>query len=725
MKQKLLTLFTLLLTICSGAWADNENLKADDASGNSYTGTSYDFTATGTITTDKSQATAADDNTLKFNKGWLPSGSSTSSSNYYTFTAKKDISSLKVYYTMSDSKFGSKDQSKSGNFTYKIGDADPVVSTNTDDKSNKTAYVETISNIKKGDVIKLYSSASRLVIFGVYATYTSKTIATQAYAGVKKGATTLTVGTDFTKSEDIITLVESYKTTTAPTDVKLINHITYTDESTKDEDVDVTFDATASEGYFVGTATIASTEYTVRVPVDDTPSLEADKDAVTVTSAKVKTGTATIHLSGVNLAGENVTLALASAVDGLSIDKTSIAISEGAVDTDVKVSYQSNEDVASTNVNLTISTTGVSDIVIPITYSSTAGVTELETISAATTWDWSDCGQSSNVDEIDRKNFVVFANVDGWDAEKFNANAISGKVSYFYYNKSDVKYTQGNALKIKTSVPGVITVDFNCTGKKDDYRWLAVNGVVTDYKSKTEDKVTTNQIYVPAGEVLIEAIQGTSSESTKPDYVAANTMFNFRKVIFTPADAITVTTAGLATYASDYNLDFSGVTGIKAYKASISGKTITFTKMDEVPAGEGMLIRAMSDLDETTTFYVPHKASASPIENAMKRGEGTAVAYHPSDDIYNYVLSGGSNGVGFYQANGETVPKDRAYLQSTAALAKGFVINYDDEEGEETDGINAVSTKVENGVRYNLAGQKVGADYKGIVIVNGKKIVRK
>ncbi len=197
-------------------------------------------------------------------------------------------------------------------------------------------------------------------------------------------------------------------------------------------------------------------------------------------------------------------------------------------------------------------------------------------------------------------------------------------------------------------------------------------------------------------------------------------------IVLTESDAITVTTAGLATYASDYNLDFSGVTGIKAYKASISGKTITFTKMDEVPAGEGMLIRAMNDLGATTTFYVPQMVtSPSSIDNAMKRGEGTAVAYHPSNDIYNYVLSGGENGVGFYQANEEIVPTDRAYLQSETALAKGFVINYDDEEGEETDGIKAVSTKVENGVRYNLAGQKVGADYKGIVIVNGKKMLNK
>ena len=33
--------------------------------------------------------------------------------------------------------------------------------------------------------------------------------------------------------------------------------------------------------------------------------------------------------------------------------------------------------------------------------------------------------------------------------------------------------------------------------------------------------------------------------------------------------------------------------------------------------------------------------------------------------------------------------------------------------------------KADNGVIYNLAGQKVGADYKGIVIMNGKKVVLK
>lgn len=45
---------------------------------------------------------------------------------------------------------------------------------------------------------------------------------------------------------------------------------------------------------------------------------------------------------------------------------------------------------------------------------------------------------------------------------------------------------------------------------------------------------------------------------------------------------------------------------------------------------------------------------------------------------------------------------------------------------EVTDGINNVNAaKAENAVRYNLAGQKVSNDYKGVVIENGKKMLNK
>ena len=43
-----------------------------------------------------------------------------------------------------------------------------------------------------------------------------------------------------------------------------------------------------------------------------------------------------------------------------------------------------------------------------------------------------------------------------------------------------------------------------------------------------------------------------------------------------------------------------------------------------------------------------------------------------------------------------------------------------------TSGINKPTTAdLNSGVRYNLAGQKVNDNYRGIVIVNGKKMVKK
>lgn len=46
---------------------------------------------------------------------------------------------------------------------------------------------------------------------------------------------------------------------------------------------------------------------------------------------------------------------------------------------------------------------------------------------------------------------------------------------------------------------------------------------------------------------------------------------------------------------------------------------------------------------------------------------------------------------------------------------------------DEAAGINGVQTTVkpQSNIRYNIAGQRVGADYKGIVIVNGKKYLQK
>lgn len=73
---------------------------------------------------------------------------------------------------------------------------------------------------------------------------------------------------------------------------------------------------------------------------------------------------------------------------------------------------------------------------------------------------------------------------------------------------------------------------------------------------------------------------------------------------------------------------------------------------------------------------------------------------------------------GFYRFDGPTLAANKAYLLLAAAPPAKINIVMD---GEAT-GINTVNAKAKNGVMYNLAGQRVNANAKGLVIVNGKVV---
>lgn len=179
------------------------------------------------------------------------------------------------------------------------------------------------------------------------------------------------------------------------------------------------------------------------------------------------------------------------------------------------------------------------------------------------------------------------------------------------------------------------------------------------------------------------------------------------------AEAITVTSAGFSTWASDFGLDFSGL-DVKAYKATVSGTTITFDKVTEVPAGEGVLLQGEG------TFEVPVKSvdAWADDDNAFVRGTGAAVA--TGDGPYNYILNKVNGVVGFYKANGQTVAKNRAYLQSTTAATR-ISLNFD----EETTGVSEVGKSDANNKVFDLQGRHIAQPTKGLYIMNGRKVLVK
>ena len=101
-------------------------------------------------------------------------------------------------------------------------------------------------------------------------------------------------------------------------------------------------------------------------------------------------------------------------------------------------------------------------------------------------------------------------------------------------------------------------------------------------------------------------------------------------------------------------------------------------------------------------------------ENKLLVSDGTV-----SDNIL--VLANKSNGVGFYTWAGGNLPAGKVYLVNPNSSREFFGFD----EGVAT----SIST-IDNGQwtmdnAYNLQGQKVGSEYKGIIIVNGKKFINK
>lgn len=183
-------------------------------------------------------------------------------------------------------------------------------------------------------------------------------------------------------------------------------------------------------------------------------------------------------------------------------------------------------------------------------------------------------------------------------------------------------------------------------------------------------------------------------------------------------ESVAVTDAGYATYVSDNDLDYSSVSGLTAYKATVSGSTINFEKVTTVPAGEGVLLKGAKG-----SYSVPVTAGVAAWaddNNAFIRGTGAAV--ETGSNPFNYILNNVGGVVGFYKANGQIVATNRAYLQAPVSASRlNFV--FDDEE--EVTGIKTINAVKNGEAIYNLNGQRVNKAKNGLYILNGRKVMFK
>lgn len=191
-----------------------------------------------------------------------------------------------------------------------------------------------------------------------------------------------------------------------------------------------------------------------------------------------------------------------------------------------------------------------------------------------------------------------------------------------------------------------------------------------------------------------------------------------------PAVNITIGEYGYATFYYPQSA-YAIPDGVEAKAVeNISGNILTLIPIEGIiPAGYAVILEG--EPGEYT--FEPTSEEGIAGEN-MLRGTEETTWITPEDQTCKYYMLSVKNGeVGFYYgANDGAIFKNqahRAYLPvpvSQTNGAKGFFFN-------EATGIDNMLATDENAGHavYNLSGQLVNDSYKGVVIINGKKVLRK
>ena len=289
---------------------------------------------------------------------------------------------------------------------------------------------------------------------------------------------------------------------------------------------------------------------------------------------------------------------------------------------------------------------------------------------------------------------------------------------------SSPKYTELNKLHfLKLDSDGILTLEGEATITSiviiisDERRRLKVyndNSKVSCVKASNRSSFYKQEWTGEADRVSFEAL------GSQGVYI------NSIKVTFNKDVSLAVSSAERATlYYSDRS--FIIPEGIVARTYKIEGNVLSrsreYKKGDVLPKATAVVLEAK---EGKYIFEETSKAGETDPNNTL-RGSDTKTTTS-GGEVY-YVFGKGSNGVGFYwkKANGKafTTEAHKAYLVYTPSKntnAKSF-LGFD--VALEIQGPTMREKVTFDGPIYNLAGQRVDKDYKGIIIVNGKKYLNR
>ncbi len=307
----------------------------------------------------------------------------------------------------------------------------------------------------------------------------------------------------------------------------------------------------------------------------------------------------------------------------------------------------------------------------------------------------------------------------------------------------------GGALRIATSSSGSATtpvlvmsgtkatLKFKARGWDSDELQITISGTNCQVDGKTSQTITN----LPYNEFTEKTFEITKTDDNPKIVFSAS---GSKRVIIddvlvevnVQTVPVTINASGLTSFCSPYKLDLDDeASQCEAWAISsydVDNKKINFQKVTGVvPANTPLILMGEEGEKTMAVCQDENEEGVAPSPNKLRGFISPTYYAGPTaaETYFGLVKSTGN----FKKMNAGTIPAGKAVLVMDTDDAKnldfsdGSKFTFFFEESTETDGIRTTNVNVQvfDGNYYNLAGQRVSENYKGVVIYNGKKIIKK
>ena len=280
-----------------------------------------------------------------------------------------------------------------------------------------------------------------------------------------------------------------------------------------------------------------------------------------------------------------------------------------------------------------------------------------------------------------------------------------GDINTFIENRpTEARYIKGVVSKVDDPSSG--TISYHLSDDGIDKAALVVNG--GKYLNGAD---ITDKHQIVRGDTVV--VYGTVKKDGNQLVLQSPTLASMNAC----KDQITIKAAGWATYVSHRPIDFSKTEGVRAFQTryEAASNTIVLSPITAIPENTAVVLKGAEG-----SYTLTNTESVDSLhDNELKF---FTVDTPVTEDRTVYVLACPKGVCGFFPiAKGESMPSYKGYLLiKSGPAAKPFY-----RVGTTPTAIRPIEQLQHPTVRYNLKGERVDNNYKGVVIENGRKIIVK